>query len=1196
MTVSPQAAADERMRQLADILNGCAGFAEAVRTLGAGNPASFDGVWGSVCALVAAALGRHSRQPLLMVLPTERQADDVAADLELFTAAEPQFYPAWETAEDEQLVHDETFGERLRVLKGLVADTPCRERPPWRSADEAATPPASNARIGLSRFMKARGANAESPDAIAPTEPPGTPQRAFPTAPILVTSIQALLQPAPRKEEIAAATRVLKKGERIAIDELLRWLALRGFHATSAVELPGEFSHRGGILDIFAPDWLRPVRIELFDDEIESLRSFEVATQRSLERLDAIDVTVLAATHSTHLAPRDAGLSQSEMRTMGGHLTDFLPAEAWIVLVDPERIAEEGKHYLQRVENPVRFHSVAAVLAECGKFAVATTAEIQPGTAGTHCHLPFESVERFSGDIGRVRDELDTIAHGDEVFVISPTEAEVERLREILSATKLAAAGRLHYPIGTLHAGFRLRSAVGHALRGVPNAALERPLTGGGTPQRAFPTGLLVLTASELFHRGELRRLPRRRLGKAIDSFLDLREGDLVVHLAHGIGRYRGLLMIEKQGQKEEHLEIEFDGGTKIYVPAIKIDLVQKYVGGTKTRPTLAKVGGKSWLKQKQAAEGAVHDLAVEMLEMQAIRRARPGIAFNPDSDWQREFDTSFPYRETPDQLTAIAAIKSDMHRPRPMDRLLCGDVGFGKTEVAMRAAFKAVDSGYQVAVLVPTTILAEQHFHSFRERMSEFPFDIAKLSRFCTPEEEREALQGLKSGKVDIVVGTHRLASKDVEFHNLGLVIIDEEQRFGVDVKERLKALRTMVDVLTLSATPIPRTLHMSLVGLRDIANLETPPEDRLAVETKVSRWDDQLIRHAIQRELARGGQIYFVHNRVHDIELIASRLRAIVPDVNLRIGHAQMPDHELEEVMVDFVDHKFDLLLSTTIVESGLDIPNANTIFIDEADRYGLADLHQLRGRVGRYKNRAHCYVIVEQHKHLTPNAARRLRAIEEFDELGAGFAIAMRDLEIRGAGNLLGTQQSGHIAAVGYELYCQLLENAVNILQKRPPKVRLEVEIALPGDAYLPPDYVDDMRLKIDLYRRLTRVSRYEELDDFRTELLDRFGEPPPPVERLLELTGLKMDAATWRISAIYIEGQFVVFKYDDRQRVEQLARLHKGKLRIVDERSAYLPLPHNLTETDRVWRIVKSVLRPPQQATTIPPRAAGRVPAV
>jgi transcription-repair coupling factor (superfamily II helicase) len=1146
----------------------------------------------------------------LVVLPTDREADDLTADLELFTGQEPQEYPSWETAPDERLLHDETFGERLRVLKGLAA-AGRRERSkvpgPKSKVEEE-----RGRESGLSRFMKKRGQEDrgqrtedggqggivegelgqefDSPSSVLRT-PSSLP-------PILVTSIQALLQPSPRREAISAATRVLRKGERIEIEELLKWLVERGFHATSAVELPGEFSHRGGILDIFATDWLRPVRIELFDDEIESLRSFEVATQRSHETLEEIDVTVLSASGMRE-HPGDSGASgdqsyrEADASRSPGHLTEYLPEESWILLVEPERISEEGRNYLARVEKPADFHSVAAVLAECSQFAVATSAEIAAGTSGVHCHLPFESVERFSGDIGRVRDELDTIAHGDEVFIVSPTEAEVQRLAEILAATKLAASGRLHYPVGTLHAGFRLRCSGKRKERRDDESADQNRSKGQSPTASGDYFGTLILTASELFHRGELRRISRRRLGKAIDSFLELREGDLVVHLAHGIGRYRGLRLIEKQGQKEEHLEIEFDGGTKVYVPAIKIDLVQKYVGGSKTRPTLAKIGGKTWLRQKSEAEGAVLDLAVEMLELQALRNSRPGIAFAADSEWQREFDASFPYRETPDQLAAIAAIKNDMLRPRPMDRLLCGDVGFGKTEVAMRAAFKAVDSGYQVAVLVPTTILAEQHFHSFGERMAEFPFDIAKLSRFCTPEEEREALKGLKSGRVDIVVGTHRLASKDIEFHNLGLVIIDEEQRFGVDVKERLKALRTMVDVLTLSATPIPRTLHMSLVGLRDIANLETPPEDRLAVETKVSRWDNGLITHAIQRELARGGQIYFVHNRVSDIEIIANRLRQLVPDIRLRIGHAQMPDDELESVMVDFVDHKFDLLLSTTIVESGLDIPNANTIFIDEADRYGLADLHQLRGRVGRYKNRAYCYLIVEQHKHLTPNAARRLRAIEEFDELGAGFAIAMRDLEIRGAGNLLGSQQSGHIAAVGYELYCQLLENAVRTLQKRAPKARLEVDISLPGDAFLPPDYVADLRLKIDLYRRLTRVAKYEELEDFRRELVDRFGEPPRPVERLLDLTELKMDAAAWRISAIYVEGQFVVFKYDDRQRIEQLVRQQKGKLRLVDEQSVYLPLPQDLSDKDRIWRIVKSVLRLPQAATNIPARIGGGV---
>ena len=541
------------------------------------------------------------------------------------------------------------------------------------------------------------------------------------------------------------------------------------------------------------------------------------------------------------------------------------------------------------------------------------------------------------------------------------------------------------------------------------------------------------------------------------------------MHLAHGIGRYRGLRLLDKDGQVEEHLEIEFHGGTRIYVPSSKIDLVQKYVGSAKSRPSLARIGGRAWIRQKQAAEQAVVDMAAEMLETQAARAARPGIAFNADSQWQQEFEATFVYQETPDQLDAVQHIKSDMVSARPMDRLLCGDVGFGKTELAIRAAFKAVDSGFQVAILVPTTILAEQHFRTFQERMAEFPFAIAKLSRFSTPQEQQQTVAGLRNGQIDIVIGTHRLASKDVSFQNLGLVMIDEEQRFGVEVKERLKTMRTVVDILTMTATPIPRTLHMSMVGMRDISNLQTPPEDRIAVETRVCRFQNELIRHAIKRELNRGGQVYFVHNRIGDIEILANKLRQTVPEADIRIAHGQMPEAQLERVMVDFVAGSFDVLLATTIVESGLDIPNANTMFIDEANRYGLADLHQLRGRVGRYKHRAYCYLLIDPGQNLTPGAARRLRAIEEFSDMGAGFAIAMRDLEIRGAGNLLGTEQSGHIAAIGYEMYCELLESAVRKLQRLPPKLTIDVTIDLPGEAYLPQQYVPDMRLKIDLYRR-------------------------------------------------------------------------------------------------------------------------------
>ncbi|MDZ4819081.1 MAG: transcription-repair coupling factor, partial [Planctomycetota bacterium] len=689
---------------------------------------------------------------------------------------------------------------------------------------------------------------------------------------------------------------------------------------------------------------------------------------------------------------------------------------------------------------------------------------------------------------------------------------------------------------------------------------------------------IALVSGAELFHRHDVNRPSRKRLGRVIDSFLELREGDYVVHLSHGIGRYRGMKLLDKHGQVEEHLELEFHGSTKVFVPASNIDLVQKYVGGKNSRPTLAHVGGKTWVRQKEAANRAVLDLAAEMLELQASRDSRPGFAFSKDTQWQQEFDAAFPYQETPDQLTAIREIKGDMHEAKPMDRLLCGDVGYGKTEVAMRAAFKAVDNGFQVAVLVPTTILAEQHRRTFAARMAEFPFTIAALSRFSTARQQSNTIKALKSGGVDIVIGTHRLAQRDIDFANLGLLVIDEEQRFGVEIKERLKALRGTVDVLTMTATPIPRTLHMSLLGVRDISNLETPPEDRQPVETRVTRWDEELIRHAVLRELNRGGQIYFVHNRIKDIALVAAKLQRIVPEASLVIGHGQMPEGELEQVMLDFIERKYDILLATTIIESGLDIPNANTIFIDQADIYGLADLHQLRGRVGRYKHRAYCYLLIDENKYLAGTAAKRLRAIEEFSEMGAGFAIAMRDLEIRGAGNILGTQQSGHIATVGYELYCELLEQAVRKMKHLPPKQNVDVHIDLPGEAHIPRTHVPDMRAKIDLYRRLSRVATFEEIQDLSAEMLDRFGAHPAPLARLLLLAELRVAATHWRIDSIAREEQYAVFKYTDRRKIEQLAARSRGKLRIVDHKSAYLPVGHDIAKTEQILEPIKSLLLP------------------
>jgi len=1076
----------DRLRALPSNLSQQQDFGEATASMLAGTVAAFDGVWGSSRALLAAALQQSLDRPLLVVFPDDKSAVDFAGDVGLFTTAEVMSFPAWEAEPSRRLVYDDTYCDRLRLLKRLAQ---------------------------VKRSGKDQQPNVTPPAFIA-------------------ASMKSLLQPIPPLAEVAENTHHLAVGQQVDIDDFLRWLTDRGFHSTSAVELPGEFSSRGGIIDVFAADWIRPIRIEFFDDEIESIRGFDVESQRSITTHEEIEVTVL-----------------TPHRGNGEHLASFLPDATALMVVENARCDENGKQYLERVEHVEEYHSVNAVMQSLATLPTAMADSLTQGDFGTRCRLQIESVQRFEGEFGEIRTQLDTAAADRDVYIVAVTEAEIERLTELLQTTNLAATGRLHFVEGVLAEGFSLPSEA-----------------------------CMLLSANQLFHRGELRRPPRRHLGKAIDSFVDLREGDLIVHLSHGIGRYRGLEMIAKEGQVEEHLAIEFRHNTKIYVPAAKIGLVQKYIGGSKTRPTLATIGGKAWSKQKKAAQSAVIDMAAEMLELQAERALRPGIAFREDTHWQHEFDASFPHQETPDQLTAIAAIKGDMQQPRPMDRLLCGDVGYGKTEVAMRAAFKAVESGYQVAVMAPTTILVEQHYRTFRERSSEFPLDIGKLSRFVSGRQQKETIRRLADGNVDICIGTHRLASRDVKFQNLGLVIIDEEQRFGVDVKERLKTLRSSVDVLTMSATPIPRTLHMSLVGVRDISNLETPPEERVGVETRVTRFDEELIRRAVLRELNRGGQIYFVHNRVGDIREVAGRLQNIVPEASIRIGHGQMPEGELEEVMYEFMDGQFDILCATTIVESGLDIPNANTIFIDEADRYGLADLHQLRGRVGRYRNRAYAYLLVDPHKHLNPNAARRLRAIEEFSEMGAGFAISMRDLEIRGAGNLLGTQQSGHIAAIGYELYCQLLETAVRKMQNKPLQPSIDVDIDFPGSAFLPDDYVTDGRTKIDIYRRLARLNGYDQIEGVRDELIDRFGALPPPVKRLLSLAELRLDAAVWQLVGLRVEGDFLALDYGSRTRVEQLAKQRPGLLRIADEKTAFVKLKEGMTtKPNAVLKAARSVLR-------------------
>lgn len=1045
---------------------------------GPGKTLAFSGVWGALRGVFAAAVAQHHRH-VLMLLPQAADADIVAGDAVAFGLVDTVSLPLSSADVSASTIRDDDYADRLQVLQQLMQ----------------------------------RG---EDPD-----------------RPLLVTAfIGGAMQLVPTPKKLRDSTRRIAVGDEVDPEDIRRWLAEAGFAATTAVQLPGEFATRGGLLDIYSADQPQPVRIEWFGDEIESIRRFDPGSQRSIESLKQVEIAAVGVNPEDRIAHEDDAESF-------GPIADYLPDDTLVIVVDPQETKKSADDLIKRTGRSANLVDYDAVMQSLAGHTVVTATTLAEGKAKNIVDLRTSTVDAFASSLDETKKKIDTVAAGHEVILVGDTPADGERLTELLHDTAATAQGRMHLVIAELSGGFRLTAAE-----------------------------VLVLTGAELFHRSPVRRGRSRARGKPINSLMQLEPGDLVVHLSYGIGLYRGLKSIDKNGQHLEHLTIEFDEGSKIYVPASRIGLIQRYVGGTTRQPKLAKIGGQAWKSQRKAAESAVTDMAAELLEMQAERTTRQGISFDMDNEWQRQFDASFPYMETPDQLTAIDALKIDMESTRPMDRLICGDVGYGKTEVAMRAAFKAVISGHQVAVLVPTTVLAEQHYHNFRERMAEFPVEIGKLSRFATKAEQRKTVQGLKKGTVDIVVGTHRLASKDVDFNSLGLVVVDEEQRFGVAVKERLKSLHSNVDVLTLSATPIPRTLHMALVGVRDISNLETPPAERRSIETNVVRWDDNLIRTAVIRELNRGGQIFFVHNRIGDMPQLIEKLKSIVPEVRIGMGHGQMNEGELEQVMVDFIEHKFDMLVATTIVESGLDIPNANTIFIDDGDRYGLSELHQLRGRVGRYKHQAYCYLLVAQHKHLSPEASKRLRAIEEFSQMGAGFAISMRDLEIRGAGNLLGQQQSGHIATVGYELYCQLLEDAVRAMQKLPPKLSADVDIDLPVEAYLPDDYVPDLRHKIDLYRRIAKINDAKEIDEVRDELQDRFGELPPPAARMLELADLRLDAAAWQIAAITSNDRFIVLHYTNRRRIEELEKKTQIPIRIVDHAKAYIPTKAYNMEQDKV----------------------------
>ncbi len=946
---------------------------------------------------------------------------------------------------------------------------------------------------------------------------------------VLVCPMPALMQAVPSIAAIEASTRTIKKGQTLRPGDLTAWLASSGYERVDAVEEVAQFAVRGGIIDIFpaAAGTQAPVRLDFFGDELDRLSEIDIGTMATDRAIDTIELLAANAGHAT----RDDGVQ----------FLDLLPREAVAILVETMEVVEQGRGYYERVTDARGIFGPPAVLRTL-ELRLAALAELNQFSAGAstadlRIDLPFSALPTFAKELPAAIAELASLAKdADRTLVACQTEAERTRLAELIAEHAPGPAPRIRTEVRYIHRGFTL---------GPAEAA----------PGSAGPV-LALVPYHELVGRfAARRRAGRVRAGRAMDTFLDFAEGDYVVHQDHGIARFAGLSLMKPrdlpmqvrgirtsvEGEAAEYLTLEFASKAKLYVPATQIDKVQKYIGGFHGKPPLSTLGGQKWKNQTERVAESVRDLAAELMRVRAAREHLPGQAFPADTTWQSEFEGEFPFEETEDQLAALAEIKRDMQRARPMDRLICGDVGFGKTELAIRAAFKACEFGKQVAVLVPTTVLAEQHERTFKSRFAGYPFRVESVSRFKSDAQVKEVLEALRKGHVDVIIGTHRLLSKDVHFADLGLVIVDEEQRFGVEHKEALLRLRLTVDVLTLSATPIPRTLHMAMLGIRDISSLTTAPVDRRAIVTEVIPWNAARVRQAIERELAREGQVFYVHNRVHDILSKADDIRRLAPGARIVVGHGQMDPHELEAVMVKFVRREADILVSTTIIESGIDIASANTMIIDDADRFGLAELHQLRGRVGRSKHRAYCYLLLPGDRTVKEVAQKRLKAIEQYSMLGAGFKIAMRDLEIRGAGNILGEEQSGHIAAVGYDMYCHLLERTVKELgNEKPPEPPSSTAIEIGASGIIPKAYIPSDQRRLEAYRRLAIAATSEELNRARADLVGAYGEPPSPTVRLIELAELRIAAAALSVRTITIRERDVVIFSKNAEEVGRVVR--------------------------------------------------------
>ncbi|HEV2388153.1 MAG TPA: transcription-repair coupling factor [Candidatus Acidoferrales bacterium] len=971
--------------------------------------------------------------------------------------------------------------------------------------------------------------------------------------------------------------REIGRDDALGLDDLVTHLARVGYEREEMVEMPGQYAVRGGIVDVFPPDARQPVRIELFGDTVESLREFDAATQRSISPVERVALGPLnesprpaARLASVGAASQDAELdrpSDPELLLPGwefrvtandpaaGSLFD-LARDAVVVIDEPAQLDEAAAKFIEHVDQAwreAREQDGGAGTAEPARFFLSATEwqraldsaprlELARLALGSEpgLTLPTQPTLGYHGNIAAFMAELrGRLGAGEPVVVSAATSGELERLVDLCREYELP------YQLGEWDEGGGVsRLAVDATVDNLAAVVLARaPLAEG---VRFLDLKFSFYGCADLFDAAVER--PRRRLPAGFSSdFSDLKPGDLVVHVDHGIGEFEGLRQMAVEAGSGEFMLLRYADDARLYVPLARLDLVQKYRTIGEARPPLDRLGGITWTARKARVRRSVDDLAEKLLELYAQRKTAQGHSFSRDTPWQKELEDSFAFEETPDQLRAIEEVKQDLESPLPMDRLLCGDVGYGKTEVAIRAAFKAAADGKQAAVLAPTTVLVYQHYQTFRQRLAAFPVRVEMLSRLVSRREQKRTIEDLETGKIDIVIGTHRLLSRDVRFHDLGLLVVDEEQRFGVSHKERLKQLRKDVDVLTMSATPIPRTLHMSLAGLRDMSAIETAPRGRLSIQTIVAPFEDGLVRRAIEQELARGGQVFFVHNRVQSIPTMAEKVRRLAPQARIVVGHGQMSERQLEEVMLKFVRHEADILVCTTIIENGLDIPRANTIIINRADRFGLAELYQLRGRVGRSDQRAYAYLLVPPAAALSPEARQRLAALKEFSELGAGFRIAALDLELRGAGNLLGREQHGHINAVGFDLYCQMLERAVAALKGEAVRPELRVSLNLGLDIRIPADYIAGENARLRVYKRIAAIGAERDREEVLRELADRFGPPPRSVLNLVEYAALKSQCERLLVSSVERRDHRLAFRFHPETpvRPERLVRLVRGR---------------------------------------------------